>query len=28
MTVTQALTTVRRMKIMPLLCYSHQYNLA
>jgi hypothetical protein len=28
MTVTQTLTTVREMKIMPLLRYLHHYNLA
>jgi len=25
--VTQTLTTVRGMKITPLLCYTHHYNL-
>jgi len=28
MTVTQTLTRVRGIKIMPLLCYSHHCNLA
>jgi hypothetical protein len=27
-TVTQTLTTVRGMKITPLLCYPHHYNVA